>query len=254
MNIFILIALVFVTLLVYVIGIKKRLSKVTSSRRGLYLRIYKYVMITMFVAIALFTILTINDGFHDNIPITIRNNEIGLVNNSIYSENYGGYEKVIEYPVYQLTFTGSSVLFKVTNDNKFVEYLGSQDSYVAEYQINDLTIYMLNINDSIYYLTKTKGVEKYSLFPSYTRVNNETNIPIVPCEFFSLGTYSNHILGEFHSTTSLTWEEVANFYSTYYPDYITMDYNQKQITISAELNQKYIISYDNMLLDIGLLE
>lgn len=211
-------------------------------------------MLALIGSIGVFGVLTIIDILRDNIPITLEPDSIGLVNNNIYSEDYGEYAEVFEYPVYQLTFTGSSVLFNVTDDNNFIEYILSSPAFINEYDFGDLTIYMFLKNGTIYYLSKSIDIDKYVLYTSYVKIGTgDTYVPIAPCEYFELGTYSNHTSGDFHSMTTLSWDEIKAHYIAFYSDHITIN-NQSQITLEVESDTEYLISYYNLSIHIELID
>lgn len=211
-------------------------------------------MIVLIGSIGVFGVLTAIDGFQDNIPITLLKDDIGLVNKNPYSENYGEYVLLFEYPVYRFVITGKSVLFTVTDNDRFTEYLICLDSFMDEYDLGDFTIYVFQKDGGVYYLSKLDRGDRYALFPAFEKIGGEAYVPIAPCEYFKLGTYSSYSSGDFHSLTTLSWDEIKAHYITFYSDNITIDNDQMQITLIIDSSIEYLISYSNFSIHIELVE
>jgi hypothetical protein len=214
-------------------------------------------MVVLIGSIGIFGVLTAIDGFHDEIPITLLNDDIGMVNKNVYSENYGEYVSLFKYPIYRFAFTGSSVLFEVTNDDRFAKYITSLESYIDYYDFGDWTLFMFQKDDGIYYLCKLDDREAYHgyfLYQAYVKVNRGADVPIAPCEYLKPGNFSNDTIGNFHSLTTLSWEEIKAYYVTYYSDHITINDDQREITLVIDSNIEYLITYSNLSIDIILVE
>ncbi|MBU1144733.1 MAG: hypothetical protein KJ971_02605 [Firmicutes bacterium] len=253
MNFWILLFLLLVLMFFLFLRIKNRIAKNKSMESKPRTLIYKYSMIILISLTGLFGALTINDWIHDDIPVTFSDDLIGAWNYNIYSDEYGEFINVLEYPVYHFQFTGSYVIFKVTNDSKFRTYIMSQESYLDEYTFNDITLYALKIDDAIYFLNKSNGSKSYTLFPAYVRVGNEKNIPVAPSEYFSLGTYASFTSGSFDSYTVLSWDEIEEYYATFYSDYVTVDHENKEIIFSTVGSYDCLITYDDSSIHIELI-
>lgn len=251
MNIYILLLLFGLTIFFFLLY-KRIYSLIQIVKKNKIWRIvYRILLITYISACFLFVFLTVSDWYNDQIPITIKVDNIGVTNHNIYSPNYEEYVTILEYPVYEYRQSGQEfVTFKVTNEEKFTNSILCNSNFIDTYSFNSLEIYMFKIDGSLYYLTKSTDLNKYTLFSGVVKIDN-VYIPILPCTFFNYGTYSS-VQGMLYQNTSFTWEEIKLFYNSNYSDNIQIDDTLNKIVISTNnQNMNYVLIFHDTYIQVS---